>query len=648
MCGIGGIYNRHGIESSGSVILDEMTAALAHRGPDGHGKWLDPLSGIGLCHTRLAVLDLSPRGAQPMTDLDGNGWIVYNGEVYNYGEIRRELEKKGFRFKSGTDSEVVLAACLCWGVEEALNRFIGMFAFALWIPSRKSLYLVRDRMGIKPLYYGWAGSDLVFGSELKALCAHPRFNRKVDSRALELYLMLQYIPSPRTIYAQARKLPPGHFMRLDPEGETVVKYWDPDPGESSTYWKPGEHGLSGFDQLLEDAVRSRLVSDVPLGAFLSGGMDSGLIAASMCRAGGGPPLTFNVSYAEADYDEGPVASDVASHLGTVHNQIRLDSRSLLERISDLPWIYDEPLSDPSALPMIVLSRFAREHATVILSGDGGDELFGGYDRYRFVNRFLNLMGNLPPRLRRSASALLGVIPARPLADVHSRYRKMSGRGIVENFPGKWEKLLKIFVQNDPASVYQVSIGIFSAAEAGAVLGREGAVHLPDIFKSRLTGPSELSFIRRMMDLDTRTFLTDDVLAKVDRASMATGLEVRVPFIDHRIVHWSRFAGDEALMEGSRGKMPLRKLAKRDLPPHIVNRPKMGFTMPLDHWLKGDLRDLLESYLVQKSGVMENYFDRRYVQQLITGHMSGRRNHHEKLWNLLVFALWEERWNPTAA
>jgi len=583
-----------------------------------------------------------------MTDVHGRGWIVYNGEVYNYVAIRRELEGLGCRFMSDTDSEVVLVACLTWGVEKALSRFLGMFAFALWIPGESALYLVRDRMGIKPLYYGWAGDDLIFGSELKALCAHPAFTGTVDPRALELFLMLQYIPSPKTIYTDARKLPPGHFMRLDPGGETLVAWWDPDHVEDldvSPGTVPLYPELSG---LLDDSVQRRLVSDVPLGAFLSGGMDSGLVVAAMTRMGGSHPSTFTVSYQEDDYDEGPVAADVGAYLGTDHHQVTIDSRTLLDRIFDLPVIFDEPHSDPSALPMIVLSRLAREHVTVVLSGDGGDELFGGYDRYRVVESYLKRFVGLSPSIRRSVAALMAGLPSRSMARVYSFLKNVSGKASVENFPGKWEKLLKLIIQNDPASAYQTSIGIFSAIEAGEALGRQQALALPDTFQTCLNGPSETSFIRRMMDLDTRTFLADGVLTKVDRASMASGLEVRVPLLDHRIVQWSRRVDDKDLFEGSKGKAPLRQLARRDLPKHIADRPKMGFTMPLESWLRGELRDLLNQYLGTGSRVLENYFDPDYVNRLVREHMTGQSNHHEKIWNLLVFALWEERWKPTAA
>ena len=648
MCGIGGIYRRGPIPPAHNSLLEVMAEVLSHRGPDGTGTWSDPPSGIGLCHTRLAVLDLTPRGAQPMTDADGRGWIVYNGEVYNYRAIRRELEELGCRFMSETDSEVVLVACLTWGVEAALSRFLGMFAFALWIPGESSLYLVRDRMGIKPLYYGWAGDDLVFGSELKALCAHPGFIRTVDSRSLELFLMLQYIPSPRTIYVQARKLPPGHFLRLDPEGENLVAWWDPDNAASMDEAMAAGSGGLGLSGLLDDSVQQRLISDVPLGAFLSGGMDSGLVVAAMSRIGEIPPATFTVSYGEDDYDEGPIAAEVAGHLGTRHHQVRIDSRTLIDGIFDLPTVFDEPLSDPSALPMIVLSRLAREHVTVILSGDGGDELFGGYDRYRFVNRYLNRFAGLSPSIRRSAAAILSAIPSRLLTRGYNVQKRVSGRGPVENFAGKWEKLLKLIVQNDPASAYQASIGIFSAVEAGEALGRSKIPALPDLFPKCLNGPSDTSFIRRMMDLDTRTFLTDDVLAKVDRASMASGLEVRVPLIDHRIVQWSRNVDDKSLFEGTKGKAPLRQLARRSIPAHIISRPKMGFTMPLDSWMRGELREMISQYLGSGSRVLENYFEPRYVNRLVREHLAGKSNHHEKLWNLLVFALWEEQWNPMAA
>lgn len=649
MCGIGGVFSRGGLGPDHERLLTDMKDSLAHRGPDGSGVWTDSAAGIGLCHTRLAVLDLTPMGNQPMTDLRGRGVISYNGEVYNYRELRSELEGTGWRFRSHTDTEVVLAGCLTWGMPRALERFNGMFAFAFWDTSERALYLVRDRLGIKPLYYGHAGDDLIFGSELKALCVHPGFTRTVDQRALELFMMLQYIPSPRTIYADAGKLPAGHFMRVDPGGETLVaSWWDPDrvePLDGATGTGAPVPGLSG---LLDDSVRRRLVSDVPLGAFLSGGLDSGLVVAAMARTGRSSPSTFTVSYREGDYDEGPEAANVAGHLGTEHHQVKIDSRILLDRIFDLPLIFDEPLSDPSALPMIVLSAIAREHVSVILSGDGGDELFGGYDRYGVVNGYLTRFAGLSPPMRRFAAAVMTRVPSRLLTRYYSLLRKVFRRVPVENFAGKWEKLLKLIVQNDPASAYQASIGIFSPTEAGEALGRRQAPALPDTFCSCLNDPSDMPFVRRMMDLDTRTFLTDDVLAKVDRASMAVGLEVRVPLIDHRIVQWSRGADDGVLFEGRKGKAPLRKLARRDLPAQIVNRPKMGFTMPLDSWFRGELGDILIQYLGTGSRVLENYFDPSYLNRLVREHLSGQSNHHEKLWNLLVFALWEDRWKPMAA
>lgn len=649
MCGIGGIYRRGPIPPAHSSLLEDMAGTMSHRGPDGNGTWIDPPAGIGLCHTRLAVLDLSTRGAQPMTDAEGRGWIVYNGEVYNFKDIRKELEGLGCRFLSRTDTEVVLVACLTWGVEKALSRFLGMFAFALWIPGESALYLVRDRMGIKPLYYGWAGDDLIFGSELKALCIHPGFDRILDPRALELFLMLQYIPSPNTIYAKARKLPPGCYLRIDPEGEKLAYWWDPDSAAAVDETPPGTGpGGRDLDGLLNDAVSRRLVSDVPLGAFLSGGMDSGLVVAAMARMGGTSPATFTVSYAEDDYDEGPAAAEVAGYLSTSHHEINVNSRTLLDRIFDLPQIFDEPLSDPSALPMVELSRLAREHVTVVLSGDGGDELFGGYDRYRVVDRYLSRFAGMAPSMRRAVAAVGAALPSQPLARTYGLWKKAAGRAPVENFAGKWEKLLKLMVQDDPASAYQASIGIFSPVEAGEALGRHLAPDLPDTFPMSLNGASGTSFIRRMMDLDSRTFLADGVLAKVDRASMASGLEVRVPLIDHRIVQWCRKTDDKDLFEGNKGKAPLRRLARRDLPGHIAARAKMGFTMPLDTWLRGELKDLVSHYLGTGSRVLEGYFDPNYVSRLVREHQSGQKNHHEKLWNLLVFALWEERWTPTAA
>jgi asparagine synthase (glutamine-hydrolysing) len=647
MCGIGGLLNPDGLGPQHNDILGSMMHSLDHRGPDSNGVWMDEGAGIGFCHTRLAVIDLSERASQPMIAPDGRAALSYNGEIYNYRELRSELKSCGWRFVSDSDTEVVLYACLEWGVPRALDRFTGMFAFAFWHARERALYLVRDRMGIKPLYYGRAGNDLVFGSELKALCVHPDFSRSIDRRAMELYFLLQYIPSPQTIYSQAQKIPPGHYCRIDGNREELISWWDPDHQVPGVEGNGVESGDKRLETLLDDSVSSRLVSDVPLGSFLSGGMDSGLIVAAIARNGQTAPSTFTVSYQESEYDEGPVAAAVASYLGTCHHQVDVSIDTLLEGVLELPHVFDEPLSDPSALPMMVLSRLAREHVTVILSGDGGDELFGGYDRYAAVQKYMKSLPYVPLSMRRALATLMALFPSGLLASCYSAW-KGGGRGRVENFAGKWEKLQKLLVQNGAASAYQAAIGIFSPLEIANLLGMPHPPPLPDSFHERLEDCSENSLLRRMMDLDTRTFLADDVLTKVDRASMSVGLEVRVPYLDHRIVQWSRNAADATLREGGKGKAPLRRLAFKDLPEHVVQRPKMGFTMPLDSWLRNQMRDLLDQYLGAGSRVSGTYFDSLYVDRLVREHVSGQTNHHEKLWNLLVFALWEEKWKPIAA
>jgi asparagine synthase (glutamine-hydrolysing) len=654
MCGIGGLLSPGGLGPHHNDILGSMMHSLDHRGPDSNGVWMDEGAGIGLCHTRLAVIDLSERASQPMIAPDGRAALSYNGEIYNYRELRSELKSCGWRFVSDSDTEVVLYACLEWGVPRALDRFTGMFAFAFWHARERALYLVRDRMGIKPLYYGrtqgergGAGrseGELVFASELKALCEHPGFDRTIDTSSLEQYLMLQYVPSPGSIYRDARKLPPGHYLRLAPEGESLERYWEPDKALDEGLFD-ARHADEQLAAGIDEAITGRLISDVPVGTFLSGGLDSCLVTAAIQRTTSDPLTSFTISYQEEEFDEGPWAAQAAQYLGIPHRVVKVTSRDLLETIDDLPWIYDEPLSDPSALPLVLLSRSAREDVTVILSGDGGDELFGGYDRYRFLERYWSTAGRLPVSLRRALSSLLRAVPPRFPGTVYGKVFSAMGRSRpVENFPGKWEKLIRLFQQEKHAEAYQSSIGIFSAKETARLLGREGEVDLPGPFKRFGSAvDSSTEGIRAMMNLDQQTFLPEDVLAKVDRASMAAGLEVRVPLLDHRIVSLSQQYPVSALFEGRKGKAPLRRLARKTLTPEIINRPKMGFTLPLDRWFRNELRETVIERLLSPGNALEGTVDRSVVENLVHGHLSGRGNYHEKLYNLMILNGWMERW-----
>jgi len=630
-----------------------MTASLAHRGPDGSGIWTDPAAGIGLCHTRLAVLDLSAQGSQPMSDPQGRGVISYNGEVYNYADLRRELESKGWEFRSRTDTEVVLAACLTWGVPRALERFTGMFAFAFWNAEERALYLVRDRLGIKPLYYGYcAGTgpdgDFVFGSELKALCAHAAFERSMDPRSLEQYLMLRYVPAPGSMYRHARKLPAGHYLRLTSTGRRIRSYWNAYGGTQAAAAEPFQWEEE-LDELVTEAVRIRLVSDVPVGTFLSGGIDSGLVTARVKQFMEGPLSAFTISFTEPEYDEGPPAAVAAEHLSARHRVLTIGSRDLLPGLEKLPSIYDEPLSDPSALPLVRLSEFARQEVTVVLSGDGGDELFGGYDRYRFLMSYWKGPGRWPGSVRRRLSSLLGFMPAAALGTLyHGMYSFLGRDRPVENFAGKWEKLVRLLGQSGAVGAYQVSIGVFSAQETSALLGTGKGVDPPDTFPRHLLAEGGRSAtFREMMDLDLETFLPEDVLSKVDRASMAAGLEVRVPLLDHRIVEMARRLPTAALLENGFGKAPIRRFARRVLPGPLLNRAKMGFTLPLDAWFRNELKDVLQDRLLAPNGPLRDILDREVVSDLIRMHLSGKANHQEKLYNLLTLDMWMDRWIKAA-
>ncbi len=651
MCGIAGMFkpgSSGGLSPRDVASLPGMRDSLAHRGPDGSGEWCDAPAGIALAHARLAVLDLSSRGAQPMADPGGRGIISYNGEVYNFRQIRRELEGEGVVFLSGTDTEVVLQSCLRWGVRQALSRFNGMFAFALWAARERALYLVRDRMGVKPLYHGRAGDALVFGSTLAALVAHPRFSPVIDPDSFASYLMLRYVPAPATIYRDARKLAPGHYLKVSASGEELVRWYEPPAGDAEAEAGgrgPSPRGIEEasreLEELLADSVRLRLVSDVPLGVFLSGGMDSSVVAALMARAGGARPLAFTVGYAGGEFDESARAGRVARSLGADHRVLTVRPADLPDRLPYLASLFDDPLSDPSALPLALLARSARPAATVALSGDGADELFGGYDRYRFFRGGGGRPFRLPRPLRRALAGALRTVPARWAAGAWRRSGAyLPARHRVGNFAGKWEKTVSLLGQDSFGAAYLASVGAFSPSQASDLLGRD--VHPPAAFALLSPGAGRA---RPLQLLDQVTFLPDDVLTKVDRAGMASSLEIRDPLLDHRIVEWARRLPEDLLFEEGRGKAPLRALARRLVPACGPDLPKMGFALPLAEWFRGPLRPLVAGRLGERAVAEEGLLDPRVVARLAADHQSGRADHSERLWNLLFFSMWRERWKP---
>jgi asparagine synthase (glutamine-hydrolysing) len=623
MCGVAG-FLATGAARPGEAVLRAMGDAMAHRGPDASGTWLSPDGRMGLSHRRLSIIDLSPAGAQPMSSADGSLVISFNGEVFNFREIRAELEGKGHVFRGGSDTEVMLAAFREWGVEAAVRRFIGMFAFALWDAGARKLFLVRDRIGIKPLFLARLPGILLFASELKALLAYPGFPREVDRAALQYYLGFQYVPAPHAVWRGVEKVLPGHIVEIGEDGRTSDRaYWD-----LFDHWRKddGRPRAAGeyeeeLSALLDSSIRYRMISDVPLGAFLSGGIDSSLTVALMRKAGSGPVKTFSIGFGERGYDESPHARAVARHLGTDHHEKICTPQEALALVRRIPDAYDEPFADSSAIPTMLVSEFTRRHVTVSLSGDGGDELFCGYPRYRWVRQG-GMALRIPGFLRKPVASLLSRIP------VH-----------------KVQRGAESVLHDDPAEMYFDTVGIFGRRGlSGIVADPVDDSHL-SYFRT-FRDPRSGGIVERAMATDILTYLPDDILAKVDRASMAYSLEARVPLLDHRVVEFAARLPMEFKVRGGETKHLLRKILLRHVPGELLDRPKMGFGIPVNRWLRNELRPLLSEYLNEERIRREKYLAPEGVARVVREHLSGRRDHQYRLWSLLVFAMWRERYRPT--
>ncbi len=641
MCGIVGFFSKKRFDRL-EKDLGRASASLAHRGPDDAGLFVDPGAGVGLAHRRLSILDLSDAGRQPMTGEDGAARIVYNGEVYNFQSIRSELETLGRRFRSRTDTEVVLKAHRQWG-PACLERFIGMFAMAIWDGERRRLFLARDRLGIKPLYYYHRDGVFLFGSELKALMAFGVFEKRVDPEAVPLFLHYNYIPTPKTIFRHARKLPPGHFMTVDRDGIEIRRYWRP-PDASRPAPIDEEAALDELERLLTRAVTDRLISDAPLGALLSGGVDSSLVAALMQKTSREPIRTFTIGFKEKAYNEAHYAARIARHLGARHTELRATPGDALSVIPRLPEIFDEPFADSSAVPTLLVSHLTRSRVTVALSGDGGDEQFCGYGRYWITRAMAHRFAPLPGVFRKMLSVPLGRAPISWVEACYKPLRPlMPGRLQVANFREKWKKLLAAMRCDDLSDLYRAAVCVWSGAD---LLRLTGSAPARGGFETAFRETEGAPLLSRLMHVDQRTYLLDDMLVKVDRASMAHGLEVRVPLLDHRVVEYSAALPDAFKFKNGDAKHPLKKLLARYMPPALFERPKMGFGVPIDAWLRCELRDLLTDYLSPARLDAEGLFDSTRVEAMVRSHMDGRENHHHQLWALLMWEMWRERWRPS--
>ena len=647
MCGLTGF---HTLDASVSLhsTARHMADALTHRGPDDEGVWADESCGLALAHRRLSVLELSSAGHQPMLSSDQRYVIAFNGEIYNHLNLRRQLDAEGNspHWRGHSDTETLLACVAAWGVQKTLTSATGMFAFALWDRQTRQLFLARDRLGEKPLYWGWQNGVLLFGSELKALRRHPAFQAEVNRQALAAFMRHGYIGSPHSIYQGVHKLPPGHWLALDladparARAAQPIAYWTVAETVASGLRHPLEgtpsDAVNALEQQLSLSVRSQMLSDVPLGAFLSGGIDSSAIVALMQAHSMQPVRTFTIGFDDARYNEAPHAAAIARHLGTEHTEMVVQPSDALDLIPALPHIYDEPFADSSQIPTLLVSKLTRAHVTVALSGDGGDELFGGYNTFRFAPRLWRRIQSIPKPLRGlAASVLSGVSPARWDAALDGLRRASSGRlarGVNADKLHKFSTLLSSPDQRDffrQLSSHWPDPGalVRDASEASTPLTEPGALPPTDCFE------------HDMMAANTAMYMPDDILVKVDRAAMAHSLEVRVPMLDHRVVELAwRMPLDWKIRAGE-GKWPLRQMLYRYVPQALMDRPKKGFSVPLGDWLRGPLREWAHALLDPARLTREGYLNAAPIQHAWQQHQAGHQDHSQRLWCVLSFQAW---------
>lgn len=647
MCGFVGFLGglaAHG-KAGDEAMLQSMADTIANRGPDDAGYWSDVDHRIGFGHRRLSVVDLSPAGHQPMESSSGRYVIAFNGEIYNHLVLRAELSQA---WRGHSDTETLLAGFAAWGVQATVERCIGMFAFSVWDRDTHTLTLGRDRLGEKPLYYGWQGqgqhATFLFGSELKALKVHPAFAAGIDRDALCLLMRHNYIPAPYSIYQGIRKLEPGCLLTvsLAQREPAVVRYWSASAvamgGCAAPFAGTIEQAVDELEELLKSAVRQQMVSDVPLGAFLSGGIDSSTIVALMQSQSDRPVKTFTIGFNEAGYNEAVHAKAVAAHLGTEHTEFYVTSQQALEVIPCLPSLYCEPFSDSSQIPTFLVSQLARQKVTVSLSGDAGDELFCGYSRYLLASRLWQRLSRLPPSSRRlAARGLTALSPSRWNAVLGPVQGLLPSSLRQANLGDKLHKAAGVLASDSVAALY---LGLVSHWDdpASVVIGGNEPPTLLTANAPQLTG---LDDIQRMMALDTLTYLPDDILVKVDRAAMGVSLEGRVPFLDHRVVEFAWRLPQAMKLRDGVGKWALRQVLYRHVPRELIERPKMGFGVPIDDWLRGPLKDWAEALLDESRLRREGFFHPAPIRQKWAEHLSGARNWQYHLWDVLMFQAWLE-------
>lgn len=633
MCGITGFIDF--ARSSSENTLERMTNTLFHRGPDGSGIQLlnEAKAQIGFGHRRLSIIDLSEHGTQPMQF--EHLWICFNGEIYNYQEIKDELSSLGHSFVGGSDTEMILHAYAQWG-KACIDKFIGMFAIVLYDTKANTIFCVRDRAGVKPFFYYKQGDLFLFASELKAFHQHPKFQKKINLAAVGAFMQYGNVPTPHCIFEDCYKLEPGHSLTLNLENQTVQieRYWNVydaynQPKTSISF----EEAKTETEKILSSACEYRMVADVPVGVFLSGGYDSACVTSLLQKNRTEKLKTFTIAVPDIGLNEAPYAKDVAKHLGTDHTEIECTQKDATDLIVDLPFYYDEPFADSSAIPTTLVSIMARKHVTVALSADAGDEVFAGYNRYDYLMRYGKKMEQLPGFVRKSMAGMMDLIPSDKIPVLKNKY----------NFHNRYEKL-KGILRNPSSEQIMLSLSQqFTDEQLKNVLKNANFEALPTHYRSKELKAEFSTPLTYMMAIDYQTYLLDDILQKVDRATMTASLEGREPFLDHRVIEWAATLPDDFKYHNGEKKYILKEIVHDYIPKELMDRPKMGFAIPIAHWLQNDLRELVEEHLSEKKIVEQGIFNWEFVAKLKADFFGGKKEFDVKLWYLLMFQMWFGKW-----
>jgi len=632
MCGISGFADFN--KKTDQSILEKMNRTLAHRGPDGegYGMYSTGNATIGLGHRRLSIIDLSEGGSQPQTFQSLH--ITFNGEIYNYAEIKKELEQKGHEFHSHSDTEVILHAYKEWG-SAALQKFIGMFAFVIYDEASQKLFACRDRAGVKPFFYYWKDGLLLFGSELKAIVQHPGFIKEINTNAAAAYMQYGYVPTPHCIYNNTFKLKPGHFLEMDIAAKSLhtQQYWN----VYDAYNKPTlkislPDAIIETEKLLTSAFQYRMVSDVPVGVFLSGGYDSGCVTALLQANNTEKIKTFTIGVPDAGLNEAPFAKEIAKHLGTDHTEYYCTEKEALEIVPQLPFFYDEPFADSSAIPTTLVSKIAREKVTVALSADAGDEIFAGYNRYDYVMKYGKKIQSIPGFMRKTAAGIMNAIPANSIPVLNKKYL----------FHSRYEKL-KMLLKNPTQQNILMSLTQLMNDDDIAALFKNPVTELATAFDSTELQKENFSELAYMMAIDYQTYLLDDILQKVDRAGMCVSLEGREPFLDHRVIEWAAQLPMEYKYNNGTKKFIIKEIVHKYIPKEMMDRPKMGFGIPISKWLQNELKPFVDQYFDEAFIQKQNIFNNEVIQRIKKSFYQGKIERAEKIWYLLMFQMWYDKW-----